>query len=105
MGLQPDSLVLLVGQPISYAVPSFREDARFALVTLEEFGAASRWKERIARLVAAHRGPILVLSTLARSRGEVEARADQLGLRLTGRCEPAGRGPLRLRLCEARRGP
>jgi hypothetical protein len=105
MGARPDSLVLLVGQPISYAIPSFREDARFALVTLEEFGAATRWKERIAQEVAAHRGPFLALSTLTRSRAEAEARAEEYGLRLTGRCELAGQRAPRLRLCELQRGP
>ena len=103
MGRQPDSLVLLVGQPISYAIPSFREDARFVLVTLDEFGATTRWRERAAELVAAHRGPFLLLSTYAHSRADAEARAAAFGLRSTGRCEQAGQGPLRLRLCELRR--
>ena len=105
MGLQPGSLVLLVGQPISYAIPSFREDARFALAILDEFGPTPRWRERVADLVASHRGPFLLLSTFGHSPPEAEARAAELGLRLTGRCETAGRGPLRLRLCELQRAP
>jgi hypothetical protein len=104
-GLQPNSLVLLVGQPISYAIPSFREDARFILVTLDEFGETTRWKQRIAELVARHRGPFLLLSTFGYSRAAAEERAAELGLRVSGPCEPTGRGPYRLRLCELAREP
>jgi hypothetical protein len=105
MGLQPHSLVLLVGQPISYAIPSFREDARFALVTLDEFGTAAPWRERVAELIATHRGPILLLSTYGHSRPDAGTRVAAFGLRPTGHYEQAGQGPLRLRLCELERSP
>ena len=39
-GARPDSPVLMVGQPSAFAIPSFREDARFVHLTASErFGA------------------------------------------------------------------
>ncbi|HXB57621.1 MAG TPA: hypothetical protein VN461_22865 [Vicinamibacteria bacterium] len=100
LGLQPDSMILLVGQPISYAIPSFREDARFVhLTAVDAFGAGARWKQRISEAVSAHRGPFLLLSNFEYSRAEGEARAREFGLQATPECEPIRRDPLRLRLC------
>jgi hypothetical protein len=104
LGLRPDSMVLLVGQPISYVVPSFRRDARFVhLTAVDRFGAPDRWRERITRAVADHRGPLLLLSNFEFSWDTAAARAAELGLRVTPRCAPIRNGPLRLRLCELER--
>ncbi|MFN8093769.1 MAG: glycosyltransferase 87 family protein [Vicinamibacteria bacterium] len=107
MGLAPDSLVLLVGQPISYAVPSFREDARFAhLTAVDRFGADARWRVRIEEAVEGHRGPVLLLSNFEFPRAFAEERAASFGFRVAGECAPVWRPPLRLRLCPlARRAP
>jgi hypothetical protein len=104
LGLQPDSLFLMVGQPSSFAIPSFRADARFVhLTAVERFGAPAAWDPLVERAVREHRGPILSLSNFEFSRGEVERRALALGLRTTTRCEPVRNGSLRLRLCELER--
>jgi len=106
LGLQPNSMVLLVGQPISFAIPSFREDARFIhLTAVDSFGAPQKWKERIAGAIAGHRGPFLLLSNFEYSRAAGEARAAAFGLLATPNCEPIRRDPLRLRLCELQRQP
>jgi hypothetical protein len=104
LGLQPDSMVLLVGQPISFAIPSFREDARFLhLTAIDAFGVSERWKQRIGGAVAGHRGPFLLLSNFEYSRGAGEARAAEFGLRATSNCEPIRRESLRFRLCQLER--
>ncbi len=106
MGLAPDSLVLLVGQPIAYAVPSFREDARFVhLTAVDRFGADARWRERVAAAVDGHRGPVLLLSNFEFTRAFAEERAAAYGFRVAGECAPVWRPPLRLRLCPLERRP
>ena len=104
LGLAPDSLVLMVGQPSAFAIPSFRADARFVhLTAVERFRAPARWDALVRDVVAGHRGPLLLLSNFEFSRAECEARAQALGLRHTGRCEPVRNGSLRFRLCELER--
>jgi hypothetical protein len=104
LGLQPGSLVLMVGQPSAFAIPSFRADARFVhLTAVERFRAPAKWDPLVAEAVRVHRGPILLLSNFEFSRAECEARAQALGLRHTGRCEPVRNGSLRFRLCELER--
>lgn len=104
LGLQRGSLVLLVGQPISFTVPSFREDATFVhLTAVDGFGADAKWRERITATVAAHAGPVLLFSNFQFPRATAEARARDLGFVPT-LCEPVRRGPLRFRLCEMERG-
>lgn len=103
-GMQPESLVLMVGQPSAFAIPSFREDARFVhLTAVERFRAPAAWNPLVEAAVRQHRGPILLLSNFEFSRAECEARAEALGLRHTGRCEPVRNGSLRFRLCELER--
>jgi hypothetical protein len=104
LGLQPDSLVLMVGQPSAFAIPSFGADARFVhLTAVERFRAPAKWGPLGEQAVAAHRGSLLLLSNFEFSRAECEARAEALGLRHTPRCEPVRNGPLRFRLCELER--
>ena len=104
LGLQPDSLILMVGQPSAFAIPSFRQDARFLhLTAVERFRAPERWNPLVEQAVRDHRGPILLLSNFEFSRAECEARADALGLVTTPRCEPIRNGSLRFRLCELKR--
>ncbi len=44
LGQQPDSLILMVGQPSAFAIPSFRADARFVHLTgVERFRAPAKW--------------------------------------------------------------
>ncbi len=103
-GLQPDSLVLMVGQPSGFAVPSFREDARFVnLTAVDRFRAPAAWDPLVAQAVATHRGPILLLSNFEFSRADCDRRAARLGLQPTPRCEPIRNGSLRFRLCELER--
>ncbi len=104
LGLQPDSLVLMVGQPSAFAVPSFREDARFvSLTAVDRFQAPAAWDPLVRQAVATQRGPILLLSNFEFSRAECDQRASRLGLRPTPRCEPIRNGALRFRLCELER--
>jgi hypothetical protein len=104
LGLQPDSLVLMVGQPSGFAVPSFREDARFVnLTAVDRFQAPEAWEPLVARAVATHRGPILLLSNFEFSRADCDRRAARLALRPTPLCEPIRNGALRFRLCELER--
>jgi len=106
LGQQPDSLVLMVGQPSAFAAPSFREDARFVnLTAVDRFGAPEAWDPLVTRAVATHRGPVLLLSNFEFSRTECDRRASQLGLRPTPRCEALRNGALRFRLCELERMP
>ncbi len=101
LGLQPDSLILMVGQPSAFAIPSFREDARFVhLTAVERFRAPAKWNPLVEQAVRDHRGPLLLLSNFEFSRAECEARAEAFGLRTTPRCEPVRNGSLRFRLCE-----
>ena len=105
-GLQPNSMVVLVGQPISFAIPSFLADASFVhLTAVEAFGVPEKWNERIEQAVARHRGPFLLLSNFEFSRAAGEAQAAAFGLQATPDCDPIQRGPLRLRICELRRQP
>ena len=104
LGLRPDSLILMVGQPSGFAVPSFREDARVVhLTAVERFQAPTKWNPLVEAAVREHRGPILLLSNFEFSRAECEARAEELGLVTTPRCEPIRNGSLRFRLCELER--
>lgn len=106
LGLQPHSLVLMVGQPSAFAVPSFREDARFVnLTAVDRFQAPEAWDPLVRQAVATQRGPILLLSNFEFSRAECDQRAARLGLRPTPRCEPIRNGALRFRLCELERMP
>ena len=104
LGQQPDSLVLMVGQPSASVIPSFRPDARFVNVTgVARFGAPAKWNALVEQVVRDHRGPLLLLSNFEFSRADCEARAAALGLRTTPRCEPIRDGSLRFRLCELQR--
>jgi hypothetical protein len=104
LGLQPNSLVLMVGQPSAFAIPSFRADARFVhLTAVERFRSPAKWNALVERVVAGHRGPLLLLSNFEFSRAECETRAGAFGLRHTARCEPVRNGSLRFRLCELER--
>ena len=92
--------------PISFAMPSIREDARFVhLTAVEAFGSPEKWSRRIAQAIAGHRGPFLLLSNFEYSRAAREALAAAFGLRSTSRCDPIQHGSLRLRLCELQRLP
>ena len=104
LGQQPDSLILMVGQPSAFAIPSFRADARFVHLTgVERFRAPAKWNPLVEEAVREHRGPLLLLSNFEFSRADCEARAAALGLRTTPRCEPIQSGSLRFRLCELER--
>jgi hypothetical protein len=104
LGLRPDSLILMVGQPSGFAAPSFRPDARFVhLTAVERFAAPAAWTPLVEAAVRDHQGPILLLSNFEFSRAECEARAEALGLATTPRCEPIRNGSLRFRLCELER--
>jgi hypothetical protein len=104
LGRQPDSLVLMVGQPSAFAVPSFRADARFVnLTAVDRFQAPAAWDPLVRRAVATQRGPILLLSNFEFSRADCDRRAARLGLRPTPRCEAIRNGSLRFRLCELER--
>ena len=104
LGLQPESMILMVGQPSAFAVPSFRPDARFVhLTAVERFRAPAKWNPLVEAAVRDHRGPLLLLSNFEFSRAECEARAEALGLRMTPRCEPIRNGSMRFRLCELER--
>jgi hypothetical protein len=105
LGMRPDSLVLMVGQPSGFAVPSFRDDSRVVhLSAVERFQAPAKWGPLVEAAVREHRGPILLLSNFEFSRADCEARAAALGLVTTERCEPIRNGSLRFRLCELERG-
>ena len=104
LGLQADSLILMVGMPSGFAVPSFRDDARAVhLTAVERFQAPSAWNPLVEEAVREHRGPILLLSNFEFSRAECDARAAALGLVPTPRCEGFRNGALRFRLCELER--
>jgi hypothetical protein len=104
LGQQPDSLILMVGQPSAFAIPSFRADARFVHLTgVERFRAPAKWNPLVEAAVREHRGPLLLLSNFEFSRAECEARATAHGFRTTSRCEPMSNGALRFRLCELER--
>jgi hypothetical protein len=104
LGLEPHSLVLVVGQPSAFAIPSFREDARFVnLTAVERFRAPLVWDPLVTEAVRDHRGPLLLLSNFEFSRAECEARVLALGLRPTESCEGFRNGALRFRLCELQR--
>ena len=106
LGMRPDSLVLMVGQPSGFAAPSFRSDARFVnLSAVDRMGAPEAWGPLVARTVDRHRGPILLLSNFEFSRADCDRRAAALGLVTTPRCEPIRNGSLRFRLCELERAP
>ena len=82
------------GQPISFAIPSFRGDASFVhLTAVEAFGAPENWNERIAQAVARHHGPFLLLSNFEFSRAAGEAQAAGFGLQATADCDPIQRRP------------
>ena len=104
LGQKPDSLILMVGQPSSFAIPSFRTDARFVhLTAVERFRAPAKWNPLVEEAVRGHRGPLLLLSNFEFSRAECESRAAALGLRTTPHCVPIQNGSLRFRLCELER--
>jgi hypothetical protein len=104
LGQQPGSLVLMVGQPSAFAIPSFPRDARFVhLTAVERFRAPERWTPLVEAAVRDHRGPLLLLTNFEFSRAEGEERAGRLGLAATPRCEPIRNGSLRFRLCELTR--
>jgi hypothetical protein len=104
LGLRPDSLVLMVGQPSAFAIPSFRADSRFVnLTAVERFHAPLAWNPLVEQVVRGHRGPLLLLSNFEFSRAECEERARALGLRATERCDGFRNGALRFRLCELER--
>jgi hypothetical protein len=104
LGQAPNSLILMVGQPSAFAIPSFRADARFVHLTgVERFRAPAKWGPLVEQAVREQRGPLLLLSNFEFSRAECEARAAALGLRTTSRCEPISNGSLRFRLCELER--
>jgi len=104
LGREPDSMILMVGQPSAFAAPSFRRDARFVhLTAVERFRAPAKWNPLVEEAVRDHRGPLLLLSNFEFSRAECEVRAAALGLRTTPRCEPIRNGSLRFRLCELER--
>jgi hypothetical protein len=103
IGLQRQSLVLLVGQPIAFVAPSFGADATFVhLTAVDGFGADAKWRQRIDSALAVHSGPVLLLSNFQFPRAAAEARAAELGFTPVA-CEPVRRGPLRFRLCEMSR--
>jgi hypothetical protein len=104
LGQRADSLVLMVGQPSAFVIPSFPADARFVHLTgVERFRAPAKWGPIVEQAVRDHRGPLLLLSNFEYSRADCEARALALGLRVTPRCEPIRDGSLRFRLCELER--
>jgi hypothetical protein len=104
LGQQPGSLVLMVGQPSAFAIPSFPSDARFVnLSAVERFRAPEAWSPLVEQAVREHRGPLLLLSNFEFSRADCEARVEALGLRATPLCEPVRNGSLRFRLCELER--
>ncbi len=104
LGLRPDSLILMVGQPSGFAAPSFRPDARFVhLTAVERFAAPAGWTPLVVAAVRDPRGPFLPVPSSSCSSASRAARAAALGLVTTARCEPVRNGSLRFRLCELER--
>ncbi len=115
---QPGAMVLLTGAPVSFALPGFPPDARFAhLTAIREKGGTELFDREIARALERHQGPVLLLSSFridkdaqdpARRRPrwvynpEEDAGpvVERFGLALTDRCADTRtrRGPLYL--CE-----
>jgi hypothetical protein len=115
---QPGAFVLLTGAPISFALPDFPRDARFAhLTAIREKGGTELFDQAIAEALRQHRGPLLLLSSFRVDRDAQDPAkrrprwvynpeedagpvAERFGLALTDRCEDmrTRRGPLYL--CE-----
>ena len=109
---------LMTGGPISFALPYFPADARFAhLTAIRDKGGTELFDRAMAEAIASHQGPLLLLSSFRvdshaqdpatrRPRWVYNAEEDagpvarRFGLRLTDRCEDmrTRRGPLYL--CE-----
>jgi hypothetical protein len=94
LGLQEDQLVFLRDPVLSFTVPFFPADARFAGVAMPVGPATER---AISALARDHEGPLLML---ARPPSDDDARVRAFGLHRAGPCASArfGRGS-RLLLC------
>jgi hypothetical protein len=94
LGRQDDELILLRDPVLSFAIPFFPADARFAGVAMPAGPATDR---AISVLVRGHKGPLLML---ARPPSDDDHRVRAFGLHRAGPCERArfGRG-WRLLLC------
>ena len=120
---RPGSLVLLAGAPVSFALPYFPRDARFAhLTAIREKGGSELFAQELKRRIEAHAGPLLLLASYrvdaraqdARTRRprwvynpeeDVAPAAAEFGLRLSERCDDLRTRRLRLYLCEVERAP
>ncbi len=104
--VKPDALVLLVSaEPMSYVLPSFPADARFAglVSNFNDPDRKNRLQQTIAALIRDHRGPLYSLA-VPPGRDEGGAALAKMSL-ARGSCQPI-RTNLRvspLELCELRR--
>ncbi|MFO1397375.1 MAG: hypothetical protein U1F48_09950 [Burkholderiales bacterium] len=81
--VKADALVLLVSaEPMSYVLPAFPADARFAglVSNFNDPGRHNRLQETIARTIAGHRGALYSLA-VPPGRGEGAAALARMGLR------------------------
>ncbi len=115
---RPGALVLLLGGPIAFSIPSFPADARFAHLTgIQDKGGTVLIDQMIEEAVRAHEGPLLVLATFRvdasaqdpahrRPRWVYDPERDAapsvapLGLTLTDRCDWIRTRGGRLYLCD-----
>jgi hypothetical protein len=117
------SLVLIAGAPVSFALPYFAGDARFAhLTAMREKGGTALFARELQRRIDAHPGPLLLLAPFrVDSRAQdaatrrprwtynpeedVTPAATEFGLRLTERCDDIRTRRLRLYMCDVERAP
>lgn len=120
---QPGAMVLLLGGPITFAIPDFPADARFThLTAIRERGGTVLFDQMIARALEAHRGPLLLLSSFRVDKDAQDPRRRRprwaynpeedagpkvasFGLELTDRCADTRTRRLRLYVCEVDRRP
>jgi hypothetical protein len=118
---QPGTLVLMTGAPTSFALPSFPRDARFAhLTAIREKGGSELFDRAVARAIAEHTGPLLLLSSFRVDKNAQDPAtrrqrwvynpeedagpvAERFGLELTDRCEDMRTRRGRLYVCEVRK--
>jgi hypothetical protein len=118
---RPGNFVLIAGAPVSFALPYFPADARFAhLTAIREKGGTEIFARELQRRIDAHPGPLLLLAPFrvdARAQDprtrrprwtynpeeDATAAAAEFGLHLTERCDDVRTRRLRLYMCDAER--
>jgi hypothetical protein len=118
---RPGTLVLIAGAPVSFALPYFPPDARFAhLTAIREKGGSELFARELRRRIDVHDGPLLLLAPFrvdARAQDPVTRRprwtynpeedatpaAAEFGLQLTDRCDDIRTRRLRLYMCDVER--